>query len=64
MKTYKIYRTLTNFAYAEVEAKDDKEIMELKGEGVVDEHMIETHLDEEYKIIDENGRVVHHENCG
>ena len=66
MNRYQIYRVIKEYSYAEVEAKDDKEIMELLKEGVIDEELAnnQTHDDEEYKIIDEDGRVVHHENCG
>ncbi|QDP55838.1 MAG: hypothetical protein Tp1100SUR639781_51 [Prokaryotic dsDNA virus sp.] len=53
MKKYFVTRTRKIV----VEAKDDKEIMKIYGEGVVDEHL-SLNPDYEYLIEDENGKVI------
>ena len=55
MKTYTITKTMINY----IEAKDDKELKDLYGEGVVDEVLADPALDKEcYVITDEKGNVV------
>tara|TARA_Y100000114_G_scaffold62994_1_gene57740 strand:+ start:257 stop:442 length:186 start_codon:yes stop_codon:yes gene_type:complete len=55
MKTYTITKTMIS----EIEAKDDKELNKLYGDGVVDETLAFTYpLSECYVITDEKGNVV------
>jgi len=58
MKTYTITKTITNY----IEAKDDKELNKLYGEGVVDEVLADitpSGISSEYYVItDEKGNVV------
>ena len=54
MKTYTITKTITNY----IEAKDDKELKELYGEGVVDEVLADINPSECYVITDKKGNVV------
>jgi len=57
MSRYQIHRVIKEYSYAEVEAKDDKDIMELLKEGVIDEYLVDNpHYDKEYKIIDEDDK--------
>lgn len=54
MKTYIITKTITNY----IEAKDDKELYKLYGEGVVDEVLADINPSECYVITDKKGNVV------
>ena len=54
MKTYTITKTITNY----IEAKDDKKLKELYGEGVVDEVLADMNPSECYVITDKKGNVV------
>tara|TARA_R100000231_G_scaffold45735_1_gene39335 strand:+ start:269 stop:463 length:195 start_codon:yes stop_codon:yes gene_type:complete len=58
MKTYIITKTITNY----IEAKDDKELYKLYGEGVVDEVLADINTSECssecYVITDKKGNVV------
>jgi hypothetical protein len=55
MKTYTITKTMIS----EIEAKDDKELNKLYGDGVVDEMLAYPYpLSECYVITDEKGKVV------
>ena len=62
MKTYTITRTTTDIV--SVKAKDDKELMKLYNEGVVDEMLtIDGNRTERYKTEDkERGEIIHEEN--
>ena len=62
MKTYTITRTTTDIV--SVKAKDDKELMKLYNEGVVDEMLtIDGTRTERYKTEDkERGEIIHEEN--
>ena len=61
MKTYTITRTITDIV--SVKAKDDKELMELYNEGVVDEMLtIDGTRTERYKTEDkERGEIIYEE---
>tara|TARA_R100001480_G_scaffold85727_3_gene93557 strand:+ start:823 stop:1011 length:189 start_codon:yes stop_codon:yes gene_type:complete len=55
MKTYTITKTMISY----IEAKEDKELKDLYGEGVVDEALAYPAPDKEYYVItDEKGNVV------
>ena len=58
MKTYKITR-VAGLYDINFEAKDDKELMKLYNEGVVDETLSEKNEHQHYKITDENGNIVY-----
>tara|TARA_R100000315_G_C5177302_1_gene102590 strand:- start:508 stop:699 length:192 start_codon:yes stop_codon:yes gene_type:complete len=58
MKTYKITK-VSSLHDIEVQANDDKEIMELYFEGVVDEILSTKNDHVSYKIEDEHGNLIH-----
>ena len=57
MKRYKVTR-VRNLYEIEFEVKDDKELMKLYQEGVVDEHLSKFDEHEHYLITDEDGKVI------
>ena len=61
MKTYTVTRTITDIVL--VKAKDDKELMKLYNEGVVDGMLtIDDNRTERYKIEDkERGEIIYEE---
>ncbi|HAI20038.1 MAG TPA: hypothetical protein DCM10_19710 [Xanthomarina gelatinilytica] len=58
MKTYKITK-VSSLHDIEVQANDDKEIMELYFEGVVDEILSTKNEHIDYQIEDEDGNLIH-----
>tara|TARA_R100001480_G_scaffold154309_1_gene159184 strand:- start:2298 stop:2492 length:195 start_codon:yes stop_codon:yes gene_type:complete len=62
MKTYTVTRTITDIV--SVKAKDDKELMKLYNEGVVDEMLTtDGNRTERYKTEDkERGKIIYEEN--
>lgn len=58
MKTYKVTR-IEHLHDINFEAKDDKELIELYHEGLIDEVLSEKNAHQQYIITDENGNVVY-----
>jgi len=58
MAVYKVTR-VEHLYDINFEAKDNKELMDLYHEGVVDEVLSEKHTHQHYKITDEDGNVVY-----
>ena len=64
MKTYTVTRTIS--AHATIVARNEKEVMKLYHEGVVDESLsLDNHKDWTTRIKNEEGKVIHeHQELG